>query len=72
VESTSSKIGIRVVSVVDQSAEPTGFLFSSDGARAYLSIQHSDDSIMSDFDGYPTDDVLVISGFSMPTGLRAD
>ena len=63
---------VRVVSVVDQTAEPTGLLFSADGTRAYLSIQHSDDSIMSDFDGYPTDDVLVISGFSMPTGSRVD
>ncbi|MEN8174188.1 MAG: alkaline phosphatase PhoX [Pseudomonadota bacterium] len=32
---------IRVLSVVDRSAEPTGFLFSADGTRAYIAIQHS-------------------------------
>ena len=53
---------IRVASVKDSSAEPTGLLFSNDGRRAYLSIQHSDDTHMPAVDGYPTDDVLVIEG----------
>lgn len=54
---------VKVLSVKDTSAEPTGFIFSGDGRRAYLSIQHSDDSLMPEVDGYPTDDVLEISGF---------
>ncbi len=55
---------IRVLSVKDSSAEPTGFIFAPDGMTAYLSIQHSDDSAMPLVDDYPTDDVLVISGFA--------
>jgi hypothetical protein len=56
---------VKMLSVVDGSAEPTGFLFSGDGRTAYVSIQHSadpaDDSM--DVDGYGTDDVLMITGF---------
>ncbi len=54
---------IRVVSVKDSSAEPTGFIFDASGKTAYLSIQHSDDSAMPKVDGYRTDDLLKISGF---------
>jgi len=54
---------IKVLSVKDSSAEPTGFLFSEDGTTAYVSIQHTDDTNMPDFDGYPTDDILKITGF---------
>ncbi len=54
---------IRILSVKDSSAEPTGFLFSNDGETAYVSIQHSNDGNMPEFDGYPTDDVLKITGF---------
>jgi secreted PhoX family phosphatase len=60
---------IRILSVKDQSAEPTGFMFSPDGTKAYVSIQHSDDASdgsMDDADGYGTDDVLVITGFALP------
>ncbi len=32
---------IRVLSVKDTSAEPTGFIFAADGATAYVVIQHS-------------------------------
>lgn len=53
----------RILSVVDASAEPTGFVFSADGTKAYVSIQHSDDTNMPKVDGYDTDDILVISGF---------
>lgn len=56
---------VRVLSVVDQSAEPTGFIFTGDGRTAYVSIQHSNDDNAQDlnFDGYPTDDLLEITGF---------
>ncbi|MCI0616623.1 PhoX family protein [bacterium] len=54
---------IRVLSVKDTSAEPTGFIFAPDGKTAYLNIQHSDDTNMPLLDDYGTDDVLVITGF---------
>ncbi len=54
---------IRVLSVKDSSAEPTGFIFTADGKTAYVSVQHSADGHMPSVDGYPTDDVLVITGF---------
>lgn len=54
---------VKMLSVKDSSAEPTGFVFSADGGTAYLSIQHSNDSLMPLVDGYPTDDVLRITGF---------
>ena len=54
---------MKILSVKDSSAEPTGFIFSPDGKTAYVSIQHSDDTNMSSFDDYGTDDVLVITGF---------
>jgi secreted PhoX family phosphatase len=56
---------IKVLSVKDSSAEPTGFIFSADGKTAYVSIQHSNDANMPSFDGYPTDDVLKITGFKV-------
>jgi secreted PhoX family phosphatase len=55
---------VRLLSVKDQSAEPTGFIFSADGSKAYLSIQHSDDTDMPLVDDYRTDDILVIEGFN--------
>lgn len=64
---------IRILSVVDDSAEPSGFMFSPDGSKAYVSVQHSsdpDDGSM-DADGYGTDDILVISGFQTPGGAEA-
>lgn len=54
---------IRVASVKDSSAEPTGFIFDASGKTAYLSIQHSDDSAMPKVDGFGTDDLVKISGF---------
>lgn len=54
---------VKMLSVRDSSAEPTGFLFTDDGTTAYLSIQHSNDTNMPLVDGYPTDDVLRITGF---------
>jgi hypothetical protein len=60
---------VRVLSVKDSSAEPTGFLFAPDGCTAYLSIQHSDDGLMPLFDDYATDDVVEITGFE-PKGCH--
>lgn len=56
---------VKILSVRDTSAEPTGLLFTADGGTAYVSIQHSDDSLMPMVDGYPTDDVLKITGFKV-------
>lgn len=49
---------LRMLSVRDASAEPTGFGFSYDGSYAILSIQHSDPSDFGD-----TDDIILIEGF---------
>ena len=56
---------VRVLSVKDQSAEPTGFEFSGDGKMAILAIQHSNDDDMPEFDDYGTDDIVVITGFKV-------
>lgn len=56
---------VKVISVRDSSAEPTGFIFTPDGTTAYLSIQHSRDDLMPLFDGFRTDDVLKITGFKV-------
>lgn len=56
---------IKILSVKDSSAEPTGFFFTDDGETAYISIQHSNDDNMPLFDDYPTDDVLKITGFKV-------
>ena len=57
---------IKILSVKDSSAEPTGFKFSADGRTAYVSIQHSNDGNMPLFDDYRTDDIIKISGFKIP------
>ncbi len=57
---------VKILSVKDSSAEPTGFMFSADGKTAYVSIQHSNDANMPKVDDYATDDVLVITGFKVP------
>lgn len=73
---------VKVLSVKDQTAEPTGFEFFGDGKSAIVAIQHSDDCKERNtdddcvaewgdefpeakFDDYPTDDILVITGFKM-------
>lgn len=56
----------RMLSVIDESAEPTGFEFSPDGNTAYVSVQHSADCAMPLYDGYPTDDIIKITGFTTP------
>lgn len=54
---------VKILSVKDSSAEPTGFMFSADGTTAYVSIQHSNDGNMPLLDDYRTDDVLKVTGF---------
>jgi secreted PhoX family phosphatase len=56
---------VKVLSVKDSSAEPTGFIFTADGTTAYVSIQHSDDTNMPQVDGYGTDDIIKITGFKV-------
>ncbi len=57
---------IKVFTVKDTTAEPTGFIFAPDGLTAYVSIQHSDDSNMATVDDYGTDDLVRITGFQTP------
>jgi hypothetical protein len=56
---------VKVLSVKDSSAEPTGFIFDPTGKVAYLSIQHSNDTNMPTVNGYRTDDILKITGFKV-------
>ena len=56
---------VKILSVKDTKAEPTGFLFSGDGTTAYVTVQHSNDAAMPLVDSYPTDDVLKITGFKL-------
>jgi hypothetical protein len=57
---------VKILSVKDTSAEPTGFFFTPDGRTAFVSIQHSNDSLMAKVDDYGTDDILMITGFRLP------
>jgi len=57
---------VKILSVKDSSAEPTGFKFTADGRTAYLSIQHSNDTNMPKVDDYGTDDLIKITGFKIP------
>lgn len=57
---------MKVLSVKDTGAEPTGFGFTADGKSAVLSIQHSNDTGLPLSDGYASDDILIISGFEPP------
>ena len=56
---------LKILSVKDTSAEPTGFVFSPDGKTAYVNIQHSNDKSMDKVDGFGTDDMLKITGFGL-------
>lgn len=42
-----------------------GLIFDASGTTAYLAIQHSEDGLMPDVDGYATDDVLKVTGFKI-------
>lgn len=61
---------VKILSVKDSSAEPTGLIFDADGTTAYVAIQHSNDANMPSVDGYATDDVLKISGFKVKKARR--
>jgi uncharacterized protein len=63
---TKSDGCVKVLSVKDSGAEPTGFAFAADGKSALLSIQGSDDTLMPLVDDYGTDDILHITGFQAP------
>ncbi len=60
---------VKLLSVRDGSAEPTGYIFTGDGKAAYLHIQHSNDTACTagtdcaNNDDYPTDDLIKITGF---------
>jgi secreted PhoX family phosphatase len=60
---------VKILSVRDSSAEPTGFAFTGDGKTAYVHIQHSSDtacigsSDCANNDDYRTDDLIRITGF---------
>lgn len=56
---------VKMLSVKDTSAEPTGFMFTADGKTAYMVVQHSDDGNMAKVDDYGTDDVIKITGFKV-------
>lgn len=64
---------VKVLSVRDSSAEPTGFTFTGNGKTAYVHIQHSNDTVCTasassscaNNDGYPTDDLIKITGFNV-------
>lgn len=62
---------VKILSVKDSSAEPTGFIFDATGTTAYVSIQHSDDTLMPLVDGYGTDDVIKITGFKVKRAKHA-
>jgi secreted PhoX family phosphatase len=57
---------VKILSVKDTSAEPTGFVFDPTGTVAYVSIQHSDDKAMAKVDDYGTDDLIKVTGFKLP------
>lgn len=63
---------VKVLSVKDQSAEPTGFGFSADGKMAIVSIQHSADDLMPMVDDYRTDDIVMITGFEVKKNRHDD
>ena len=57
---------VKVLSVVDPTAEPTGFIFHPNGTLAYVVIQHTSDVGLPLVDNFRTDDILIIDGFSAP------
>jgi hypothetical protein len=62
---------VKLLSVRDSSAEPTGYAFTGDGKTAYVHIQHSNDSACIDGtdcgknDDYFTDDLIKVTGFKI-------
>lgn len=58
---------VKIMRVKDQTAEPTGFIFTNDGRTAFVNIQHSADPVdgSMDRDGWGTDDLIRITGFKV-------
>ncbi len=56
---------IRVFTLTDPSAEPTGFIFTPDGRNAIFNIQHSADGNMPLVDDFRTDDLILLTGFNV-------
>ncbi|MCO6411556.1 MAG: hypothetical protein J5I92_02315 [Thiogranum sp.] len=61
---------VRIASVVDPAAEPTGFIFDASGETAYVVVQHGEQPAeLLDFDSNPvngrTDDLIKITGFKL-------
>jgi hypothetical protein len=59
-----------MLSVNDQDAEPTGFIFDGTGEVAYYIVQHGGDVVaLRDFTSNPidglTDDLMKITGFKL-------
>lgn len=56
---------VKIMRLKDQSAEPTGFIFTEDGRTAFVNIQHSADPADGSLnrDGWGTDDLIRITGF---------
>ena len=61
---------VKMMSVKDQSAEPTGFGFTANGRTAIVAIQHSNDDFMPSYDDYGTDDIVIITGFKVKKERR--
>ena len=49
---------VRLLQLADESAEPTGLIFTPDGTEAYFNIQHSADGNMPLVDDFRTDDLI--------------
>lgn len=67
---------VRVASVVDPLAEPTGFIFDAGGETAYVIVQHGEQpAVLLDFASNPvngrTDDLIRITGFKVKQDKRA-
>ena len=54
---------VRFLQLADESAEPTGLIFTPDGTEAYFNIQHSADGNMPLIDDFRTDDLIRLAGF---------
>lgn len=59
---------VRILSVVTQGAEPTGFKFDSSGTRAYVNIQHSPDNPATSVNEFRYDEMLEIKGWEIGRG----
>lgn len=61
---------VSILSVADNAAEPTGFIFDGSGTTAYVIVQHGlDDLALRDMNSNPingqTDDLIKITGFKL-------